>query len=506
VQAGPTRVGMAQPPPRALPGPLAHGRKERGGSAAARSAEHNISPARRAQLFARSLPYDGVMALTTIFDVLFAAAAVLTALVLAGTGLRLLAPVVAAAEAALVSVAAVAGWVVFALKPGHPKELGVAAGGLTAAALAGVGSLLLRKALVRVDATDTHLAAAEARLRALIDEEAAARAAELERTLARARADSVSLLVEEERRIADERRREFTERERGSTASLVEALTATQAQVEQRLAGWAQDLDRAAETTKAHIADLERRQKLLVADVGQRLTADSDRLAAESENQRTALTRIRAELDKAIGEVLAAATAEIDSHAAERRRALHELDERMRRRERELLERIEREEAESAQRIRAGFEDVQRRQIEHVERIVERATSSYSEAATQQFAELVKGSREDAARRLSRELDRAVEVFAREAEAVLAERLAHVGDAGAQRLERRLAEAAKSLERQRDEWMGALDARIAGLETDLRRRLEELGADTDAERAVLEARLQELVRRVEAADGLQRTS
>ncbi|HVP74607.1 MAG TPA: hypothetical protein VMS63_01195 [Gaiellaceae bacterium] len=446
------------------------------------------------------------MALTTLFDVLFAAAAVLAAVALAGAALRVLPRAVAAVVAALVSSAAVAAWVLFALRPSHPRELGVAAGGLTVAALAGVGSLLLRSALVRADATDAHLAAAQARLRALIDEEAADRAAELERTLARARADSVSLLVDEERRIADERRRAFAEREREVTASLTEALTATQAQVEQRLAGWAQDLDRAAETTRMHITDLAQRQKQLVDDVGQRLTADGDRLAAESENQRTALARIRAELDKAIEDLLESARAEVESHAAERRRALHELDERMRRRERELLERIEREEAESAQRIRAGFEDVQRRQIEQVERIVERATSTYSEGATQQFAELVKASREDAARRLSRELDRAVEVFAREAEAVLAERLAHVGDAGAQRLERRLAEAAKSLERQRDEWIAALDGRIADLEADLRRRLEELGADTEAERAVLEARLQELVRRVEATDALQRTS
>ncbi|HVA32098.1 MAG TPA: hypothetical protein VMU58_12610, partial [Gaiellaceae bacterium] len=91
-------------------------------------------------------------------------------------------------------------------------------------------------------------------------------------------------------------------------------------------------------------------------------------------------------------------------------------------------------------------------------------------------------------------------------EAVLAERLAHVGDAGAQRLERRLTEAAHALERQRDEWMNALNGRIADLEADVRRRLEELGADTDAERAVLEARLQELMRRFEAAGALHSQS
>jgi len=164
-----------------------------------------------------------------------------------------------------------------------------------------------------------------------------------------------------------------------------------------------------------------------------------------------------------------------------------------------MMERIEREETEVSHRVRAEFGVVQQRQIEEMQRAVERATTSQAEGAAQQFTALVKSSREDAARRLARELDRAVETFAREAEAALAEKLAHVGDAGAQRLERRLAEAAKSLERQRDEWMGALDARIAELESDVRRRLEELGADAEAERGVIEARLQELLRRATAA-------
>jgi hypothetical protein len=446
------------------------------------------------------------MAVTTLFDALFAAALVVAALALAGAAVRLLTPFVLGALATLVSAGAVAGWVAFALKHDHPRELAVAAGGLTASALVAAAALALRRMLLRAEAIDAHVAQARARLRALVDEEAVERAAELERTLARARADSVSFLVEQERRVAEERRRGFADREEELVASLTAALASTQAQVEQRLSSWSQDLDRAAETTKMHIAELAQRQQQLVADVSQRLAADSDRLAAESENQRTSLARIRAELEKAMEDALAAARAELELHAAERRRALHELDERMRRRERELLERIEREEVESAQRIRAGFEDVERRQIEQMERVVERAASTHSDEATQQFAALVKSSREDAARRLGRELDRAVEVFGREAEAVLAERLAHVGDAGAQRLERRLAEAAASLERKRDEWMEAFDARIGGLEGDVRRRLEELSADAEAERAVLEARLQELVRRVEAAGALQNAS
>jgi hypothetical protein len=352
---------------------------------------------------------------------------------------------------------------------------------------------------------DAHLAEAQASLRELVDREAQERATELERTLARARADSTSLLIDEERKIADDHRREFAQRERDFAATMTEALTVTQSQVEQRLAGWAQDLDRAADVTKARIGELAQRQKQQLLDVDVRLSAEADRFAAESDEQRSAMQRMRAELDKAIEETLATAHAELETHAVERRRALNELDERMRRRERELLERIEREEVEVVARIRAGFDDVQRRQIEQMERIVERAGATYSDEAAQQFAGLVKSSREDAARRLARELERAVEVFAREAESVLAERLAHVGDAGAQRLERRLAEATAALEQRRDERLAAMDGRVAELEVDIRRRLDELNADADAERAVIEARLQDLLRRAGAPDAVQRT-
>jgi hypothetical protein len=441
--------------------------------------------------------------LTTVFDLVFAVGIIVAAVGLVGATLGRLSGRVLRLITALELLAAVAAWLAFALSHDHDRELAIAAGGLTCSTLVAAAAVVLRRAYDRTETIDAHFTEAQTRLQALVDEEAAARAAELERTLARARADSASLLIEEERKIADARRRDFAQREREFAASLTESLTATQAQVEQRLAGWAHDLDRAAEVTKARLAELAARQKQLLSDVEVRIVADAERLAAESEEQRAAVQRMRVELDRALEETLAMAHAEVEAHAVERRRALHELDDRMRRRERELLEVIQREEVESAARIRTGFEDVQRRQIEQMERIVVRTTSTYGDEAAQQFATLVKASREGAARRLSRELDRAVEVFAREAESVLAERLAHVGDAGAQRLERRLAEATAALEASRDERLAALDGRMMELEGDIRRRLEELGADAEAERAVIEARLQDLLRRLGSADVVQ---
>jgi hypothetical protein len=445
------------------------------------------------------------MLLTTAFDLAFVAGIAVAVLALAGAALRFLSRTSLQALVGLELVGAVAAWVAFAIEQSRERELAISAAGITVCTLAAAAALLLRRALLRSDEIDGLMDTARVSLRALIDHEAAERAAELERTLARARAESVSLLIDEERKIVDDHRREFAERERQFAASLTESLTATQTQVEQRLAGWAQDLDRTAETTKAAIGELANRQKQLISEVHVRLAADAERVGSESDEQRASVQRLRAELEKAMEETLAAAHAEVDAHAVERRRALHELDDRMRRRERELLERIEREEVEATARIRAGFEDVQRKQIEQMARIVERAAVAYSDDAAQQFAGLVKSSREDAARRLSRELDRAVEVFAREAEAVLAERLAHVGDAGAQRLERRLDEATVALEQRRDERLSALDGHIAELEVDIRRRLEDLGADAEAERAVIEARLQELVRRLGSLDALQST-
>jgi hypothetical protein len=247
------------------------------------------------------------------------------------------------------------------------------------------------------------------------------------------------------------------------------------------------------------ITRLEQRQRQLIAEAEARSAADAERLKAESEQQREGLARLRDELARMIEESVAAGNQDLETFAAERRRALHELNDRIRRRERALAEQIEREETEAMRRIHASFADVERRQIEQLERVVGRATQSYSEAAGQQFADAVRGAREEAAVRLSRELDRAVQAFAREAESVLAERLSHVGDTGAQRLEKRLSQITAGLERQQIDAIDTFDQRIAAAEQELRRRLEVLAADAEAERAVLDARLQELARRIEDA-------
>ncbi len=433
------------------------------------------------------------MSLTTIADLVFAAGVVLAAFALAGAAFRHVSTSLLTAVAALEGVAAVGVWVAFALR--HDRSLAVAAAGLTVCTLAAVAAVLLRRALDRVRAMDDRLAESQAELLGAVESEKNVLRKDLQLTLARAQADSRSLLEEQERQIAEERRKLVSQWEHDATAALGEKLNQVQAETEHRLAGWSQDLDRAAEATKTRIAELEQRQQQVLREIELRLAADADRLSAESEEQRAAVARLRTELNRTLEDALGVVRSELDVHAADRRRALHELEERMARRERELTEQSQREEVDAVQRVKAGFEEVSRRQIEQLERAVDRAVASHADEAAQRFAQLVKTSREDAAKRLARELDRAVGTFSREAETVLAERLAHVGDAGAQRLESRVANVGKDLERRHDELVAAQDQRLSELESEMRRRIEDLRSDIEAERGVLEARLQELVRR-----------
>jgi uncharacterized protein YukE len=234
-----------------------------------------------------------------------------------------------------------------------------------------------------------------------------------------------------------------------------------------------------------------------VTKLDARLAAEGQRLAATSDEQKAEVTRLKTELQQAVTESVASVTSELDAHSAERRRALREIADTLDRRERGLGERIAREETEAAGRIQAAFADVERRQTEKLQRVLDRASERFADAAAVQFEATVKAAREDAARRLGRELDRAVQQFAREAESVLAEQLAHAGDAGATRLEKKLARITATLERQRDEFLGALERRFLDVEQDVKQRIEALASEGEAEREVLEGRLADLSRRVE---------
>jgi hypothetical protein len=433
--------------------------------------------------------------LVAIAQIVFGVTAVVTAASLLAAAYDRASRRVLLGLAFVIGAAAVAAWVAFVWR--RDAALAVVAGGMTLAFAAELLAVRVPDLLRAAGRVDEQLARAQSRLHSLVAREAEERTAELERLLARARADSASLLMEQERKIAEERRAAAAERSQATVDELGEALMKAQRQVEARFNAWNDDLERAQNAVVDQVGQLAQRQKQLISEAEARIAADAERLETESEQQRAGLVRLRDDLARATQEAVAAGTSDLEGFASERRRALDELNERMRRRERQLAEVIEREETEAMRRIQAGFADVERKQVEQLQRILERATTSYSDAAAQQFADTVRGTREAAATRLSRELDRSVQMFVREAQTVLGERLAQVGDAGAQRLERRLTEVTERLERQRDEAIVNFEARLTQAEQDLRRRLDTLAADAEAERAVLEARLQELARRID---------
>src|SRR3989440_11921052 len=175
------------------------------------------------------------------------------------------------------------------------------------------------------------------------------------------------MLADQERRIAEERRSAAAERSRVAVDELGEALTTTQNQVEARFNAWNDDLERAKHAVVDQLAALEHRQKLLISEAEARIAADAERLETESEQQRAGLVRLRDDLARATQEAVTAGSSELESFASERRRALHELNERIRRRERQMSELIEREETEAMRRIQAGFADGERKQIEQLE-------------------------------------------------------------------------------------------------------------------------------------------
>ncbi len=399
--------------------------------------------------------------------------------------------------AGVVAAAAVVGWAIFAFQP--ERDIAVAATGLLVAAIAQAGAAALARATGRVRAEEATFVRARETIDRMIAEETEQVGADLQRWIGRIRADSLSLLAEEERRLAAERRGELVEREQRVATELADTLATVERRVDERLRAWSDDLDRAQQALGTELEGLGLRQRQLLADAETRIEAEAADLFTTSEAQRASVIRLREELEQSAQAAVAEALDELEAHTGERRRVIEEIAERLRLREKTLAEQIERGESDAVRRIEASFADIERRQIEHLQRIVTREGERYTEAATQQFEQMIKGAREDAAGRLARELDRAVDTFVRQADALFAERIAHAGDAEQKKLEARLRQSQSAFDRQRDELTESFARRIADADGELRRTLGSLVADAESERSVLEARLLELARRIDDA-------
>src|SRR5438046_1095090 len=110
------------------------------------------------------------MSLTTGFDIGFALSVGVAGLALTGAALRFLGRVALVLMSLLDLGGAGAGWITFALRHNHPRDLALAAGGMTGSALACGASLVVTWALARSAETEAHVTAAQERLHALVSQ------------------------------------------------------------------------------------------------------------------------------------------------------------------------------------------------------------------------------------------------------------------------------------------------------------------------------------------------
>jgi electron transport complex protein RnfC len=247
-----------------------------------------------------------------------------------------------------------------------------------------------------------------------VAEETAAHAEEIRLTLARERADMISQLATEERRLSAERLATYSERERRASEALADMLGATERRLDERLQGIADDLDRAGRHLEAQMGRLSQRQQQGFAEVEARIEREAAELGSTSDEQRLAVIRLREELERAAATAVTEALDELEAQTIERRRAIDEITERLRAREAAIAEGVEQAETDARARLELTLVEFERRQTERLERVTEREIERHAQIAAMAYDERMREIREDAATRLARELDRAVEVVLRD--------------------------------------------------------------------------------------------
>ncbi len=322
----------------------------------------------------------------------------------------------------------------------------LAAGGLAACAVAEAGLFALSRGLIRLRQEERLIAAGEAHIEAVLAASAAERAIELERTLTRERANTAHLLSQQERKLSVERRDMIARQADRARSELATSIEQVQQRLEQRLTAWAADLDRGQRVLEKRLNDLATRQNEAIKTYEARLAADSDYLRTATEEQQTALGRLRTELVSVGEEILEAGRSDLDLHADENRKALQELTLKMRDNERSLREQLDHAESDALLRIQSAFEDVEKKQRDALTRSLDRAASRLSDDAERRFDTQIRAAREKSAQRLSNELEKAMEQYARGAEKQIADRIAGTAQDSAQRLERRINDIVKGAE------------------------------------------------------------
>jgi chromosome segregation ATPase len=417
--------------------------------------------------------------MTLAFEIAFVASLAIVALSLVAVSFARVPERVLLVLAVGLAIIALAGAVIAGLEIADGTDDGelllVTVGGLVVAALCETALFVLARGLRRIGELEQVGEDARARMDAYLDRQAEERTAELEH-----------LLGEQERQLAEERRDEVARQAEQASADLTEAVSGAQGRLETRLMAWAADLDRGQRELEAQLNKLSQRQQEALDEYDARLHADAERLATASEEQRKALAQLRTEFERLITGFVEEGRAEVETHAAERRRALQEVGARLNSRERELREQIDREQAESRSRVAAGHVEAERRQLAQLEKALDRAVSRLSEDAERRFDAQIKESREKSAERLSRELEKSIEQFVRQAESEVSDRIVQLARHTADRMERRLRDVARAAEAQGevaaerlrhvserlDAALASAEQRIAAYEDEVDLRLE----------------------------------
>jgi hypothetical protein len=283
------------------------------------------------------------------------------------------------------------------------------------AALAAAGGLWVALRRARASAADTERLVAQARaaVREAVAAETAEHAEEIRRVLARERAETAAQLGVEERRLAEERLVEFEERERLSSERLADELTRGERRLEERLRGFSEDLERAQRHLEAQLARLEQQNKQAIADVEARLEREAGELGSTADAQRKTVLRLREELERAAGQAVGEALDELEAQTFDRRRSIEETTERLRAREKAIAESIEQGESDVRARLDVVLVEWERRQNDRLARVTEREVERHAQLAMMALDERLREAREESVARLQRELDRAVELLAR---------------------------------------------------------------------------------------------
>ena len=307
-------------------------------------------------------------------------------------------------------------------------------------------AVALRRTRARAARTDQLVADARRAVRAAAEEETATQTEQLRVAISRAHADSLSTYVVEERRLSDQRRGELGVRERELSEQLAELVAAVEQRVEERLRAWEADLERAQNALQGAVSTLEQRLRQRITDVESKIEAEATELGSTIDEQRVAAIRLREALETNTKDALAHALDELQSEADDRRRAIDDMTERLRQHEHAVAEEVDRAESDARARIEVAFAELERRQVEHVERAIAREVDTRSEAGALEFENRMRAIREEAADRLREELDRTSESFLRRADSLISDQLQRAVDAAAQRLDDRIIELARRYE------------------------------------------------------------